>query len=744
MKKKIFLAVIAVLVICLTCGMLLVACNKDEGEGKDDIQGRPDTPKDILNKVITSFGDVAADNANDVKEFNFGIEIGNYDDEVLFSLAFETLEGEDFIYAAVGDDVYKIKGFDLGGVVELVLGWLDDDNGYILDMVPTDADGFIDELSDTLATLALADAQQMGDAYMLSLNIGWLLDLLNENVDVDGEIAKLGLSGVIGTVINVLDDALDIGLATEDSDGNVVAPTVGDLLNYISKNVKFNFYFGFGANADKGEGEAEAKPFGDFAISDMVMEMRDEPAINVLNFAGKIEIDALNIATSETPDADTQAEDVTTSYVLDINVDIDPFVLLRKHGEYKYGILSLLEPDGKLALKGSTFTLKFKDFEPSVIIDMIDEAGYIHISLDKVATAAEGDVKVGDVVKNLFTLHYDSKEGAVVASAAILDQVAGSDYAIGGVYDMEALVTIVDMLANADKYKETPSDSDAAEGEAEVKPCEDGKHIDTDPADCKCDVCGEQIDHKNTDNDCYCDVCGAGINHKDENKDSVCDKEDCKAVISWTGLIDYIVSNIGNFVDMPKDESGKITSVTVKLSDIADYVIDTFLKLTKDQQGMVDQALPGLMVSVLGGNALRIDDVDGIEFKYGGVTTHKPFTELKYNLREDTDLTGSNDDKYMASITSIEGDSYEVGAEVTVTGLAFDGETQITTDGIIMAEYDGTLYIGIVTDFYANYDAANSLVNQFIGGESNIDLGTLIKPNWPFYGVLTCPVPDEA
>ncbi len=744
MKKKIFLAVIAVLVICLTCGMLLVACNKDEGEGKDDIQGRPDTPKDILNKVITSFGDVAADNANDVKEFNFGIEIGNYDDEVLFSLAFETLEGEDFIYAAVGDDVYKIKGFDLGGVVELVLGWLDDDNGYILDMVPTDADGFIDELSDTLATLALADAQQMGDAYMLSLNIGWLLDLLNENVDVDGEIAKLGLSGVIGTVINVLDDALDIGLATEDSDGNVVAPTVGDLLNYISKNVKFNFYFGFGANADKGEGEAEAKPFGDFAISDMVMEMRDEPAINVLNFAGKIEIDALNIATSETPDADTQAEDVTTSYVLDINVDIDPFVLLREHGEYKYGILSLLEPDGKLALKGSTFTLKFKDFEPSVIIDMIDEAGYIHISLDKVATAAEGDVKVGDVVKNLFTLHYDSKEGAVVASAAILDQVAGSDYAIGGVYDMEALVTIVDMLANADKYKETPSGSDAAEGDAKVKPCEDGNHIDTDPADCKCDVCGEQIDHKNTDNDCYCDVCGAGINHKDEDKDSVCDVEDCKAVISWTGLIDYIVSNIGNFVDMPKDESGKITSVTVKLSDIADYVIDTFLKLTEDQQSMVDTALPGLMVSVLGGNALRIDDVDGIEFKYGGVTTHKPFTELKYNLREDTELTGSNDDNYMASITSIEGDSYEVGAEVTVTGLEFDGETEITTDGIIMAEYDGTLYIGIVTDFYANYDAANSLVNQFIGGESNIDLGMLIKPNWPFYGVLTCPVPDEA
>ena len=35
MKKKIFLAVIAVLVLCLTCGMLLVACNDDK-PGPDD------------------------------------------------------------------------------------------------------------------------------------------------------------------------------------------------------------------------------------------------------------------------------------------------------------------------------------------------------------------------------------------------------------------------------------------------------------------------------------------------------------------------------------------------------------------------------------------------------------------------------------------------------------------------------------------------------------------------------------
>ena len=31
MKKKIFLAVIAIFVICLTCGMLFVACNDKEG-----------------------------------------------------------------------------------------------------------------------------------------------------------------------------------------------------------------------------------------------------------------------------------------------------------------------------------------------------------------------------------------------------------------------------------------------------------------------------------------------------------------------------------------------------------------------------------------------------------------------------------------------------------------------------------------------------------------------------------------
>ena len=35
MKKKIFLAVIAIFVICLTCGMLFVACNeRQRGEGR--------------------------------------------------------------------------------------------------------------------------------------------------------------------------------------------------------------------------------------------------------------------------------------------------------------------------------------------------------------------------------------------------------------------------------------------------------------------------------------------------------------------------------------------------------------------------------------------------------------------------------------------------------------------------------------------------------------------------------------
>ena len=184
--------------------------------------------------------------------------------------------------------------------------------------------------------------------------------------------------------------------------------------------------------------------------------------------------------------------------------------------------------------------------------------------------------------------------------------------------------------------------------------------------------------------------------------------------------------------------------------NIADFLIDNVVKhaITAEQLEVVEAQLPALMASVIGGNALKID-LTGISFAYGELTEKdRVATEnLVYNLREEDSLTGTNDDRYMETVTGVTakgGGEIAVDSEVTVTGTAFDG-TAITTDGIIMAVDGDTYYVGILTDLYFNYDSASELVNKFIGTAGDpIDLGALIKPNWPFYGVLAYTVPAQA
>ena len=141
MKKKIFLSFFAIFVICLTCGMLFVACNEKEddngGKKPGDITIET-TAGDVFAAVVNEFGAVADGTS---KEYNVALEIVAGDTPV-FTLAFEQNEGKDYIYAAVGNEFVKINGFDVGGVVVEVLNWLVGRDGTIAGMVPVNAAGF--------------------------------------------------------------------------------------------------------------------------------------------------------------------------------------------------------------------------------------------------------------------------------------------------------------------------------------------------------------------------------------------------------------------------------------------------------------------------------------------------------------------------------------------------------------------------------------------------------------------------
>lgn len=730
MKKKIFLAVIAIFVICLTCGMLFVACNEKEDDNGGKKPGDitiESTAGDVLAAVVNEFDAVAKGTS---KEYNVALEIVAGDTPV-FTLAFEQNEGEDYIYAAVGNEFVKINGFDVGGVVVEVLNWLVGRDGKIAGMVPLDAAGFNTSVGALLAEMNIlsSSSEADDDAYRVGLNMSSIAGLLS-GLNVDGKIAQAGLSGIIDPIVGALIDLLEIDLGAD------VKPSVGALIDYIGENVDVNAYFGFNDDA----ADTSAEPFGKFDISKKIADARKLPAINALNISTQIKIDALDIETPaepETPDEGGTAAEPTrnTSYVLDIDIDLDPFVLVRKYGEYEFGILSMIGKEGYLMEDGFKLFIDDEKFSMDTIMDMVADAGYLHISLDEVAIEAEGDVKVGDVVKNLFTLHFNSEEGKVIASASVVNEV-GLDgvvapYSIGGVYEMEALTTVIDMLINPDKY----TGSGAAEGETEVKPCEDGKHVDkTDPADHVCDICGAHI-------------------HYDDNNDGLCDLGTCKHVMNVMTLIGSIFNEVkdakNGYYSLDKTADGKLTAATVNFEKLARYVVKKFVTLPDNDPkwetiNTMIAVLPG---QVLGGNALKIN-LAGIPFEYGKLTEKDRVAtkDLVFNLREDATFAPADDkdQAYVSEITEIAaigGTGIAVGSEVTVTGEDFEGKKVVTT-GKVMAIYDGNYYVGILTDFYANYDDAEAIVNGLIGeAGKKIDLSTLIKPNWPFYGVLTCPVP---
>ena len=713
MKKKIFLAVIAIFVICLTCGMLFVACNDKEdddngGKKPGDITIET-TAGDVFAAVVNEFGAVADGTS---EEYNVAFEIVAGDTPV-FTLAFEQYEDKDYIYAAVGNEFVKINGFDVGGVVVEVLNWLVGRDGTIAGMVPVNAAGFNETVGSLLAEMNIlsSSCEADDDAYRVGLNMSSIAGLLS-GLGVDGKIAEAGLSGIIDPIVGALINLLKIDL------GEDVKPSVGALIDYIGENVDVNAYFGFNADA----ADTSTEPFGKFDISKKIAKARELPAINLLNISTQLEFEAL--------DDPADPSSVAHKYVLDIDIDLDPFVLVREYGEYEFGILSMISKTGYLMEDGFKIFIDDKKFSMDTIMAMVADAGYLHISLDDVAITDNEEV---NILKNLFTLHFNSEEGKVIASASVVNEVGlggvEAPYSIGGVYEMEALTTVIDMLINPDKY----TGSGAAEGEAEVTPCEDGKHVDKEPEDNKCDVCDAHV-------------------HGDRNPvDGVCDTATCKHIMNVMTLIGSIFNEVKDaekgYYSLDKTEDGKLTAATVNFEKLARYVVDKFVTLPEGDSKwtlintMID-VLPG---QVLGGNALKIN-LAGIPFEYGKLTEKDRVAtkDLVFNLREDETFTGGKDQAYVSVISKIEaigGTGIEVGSEVTVTGKDFAGNDVVTT-GKVMAIYDGNYYVGILTDFYANYEGAEAIVNGLISeADKQIDLSTLIKPNWPFYGVLTTPVP---
>lgn len=466
MKRKMFLIVISVLVLCLTCGMLFVACN-DKNEGNDD-GGKnpgeidiPDTAADILTEVILNFGEVKKDTTG-AKEFNLGLDITDADNKPVFSLVFETIDGDDFIYGSVGDGAMtKFNGFDLGGTVETVLSWFGSGLSISGTQIPFDAEQFVASgLIETITGFNVIGnfaKSSDGNSYSLQLNLSTIAGLLSSfEKTINDWIANSGYADIINTVIDAVYGLIvpeEATTSTEGGSDDASTATVTELVEAIADNYTLTFYFGFEDNTGKdAAAEKAAQPFGDLALSSKVMAAREADARNLLNFAFD--------GTAELKDAEGT---VTGRYDIDVDIDLDIFPLIP-------AILDCVTtgPDENGNMMPNGFVVD--DAKLEGIISAVKEMGSISIEVNEL------NLDDNSLKKNILTIHSNFDEGNAIVQL-YGESILIISVGIGGAYDFEALGDyIVDMVGGAVSQ---------ADGNA----CE---HVDED-GDGICDKCKEEM-----------------------------------------------------------------------------------------------------------------------------------------------------------------------------------------------------------------------------------------------------------
>ncbi len=600
MKKKAFLFVIAALVLCLTCGMLLVACDKDDDNNNNNNNNNNTEDvfveavvDDVFSTVVTKLD--AANKADD-GEFAFALEVEQTDSEgansgTLFGLAYEKIGDDYFIYAAAGNDNYvKINAAPLGQIINDVLtlvtanvdGITMKDGypaftifGYEISLSP-DVIGSLPTLLSTVLGFDLFDYAEEsinGDgAYILHINIADILEQLPGVVKtvaglIDSEaVAGLPSNASLAQTIEVL-----AGLDEGTIDGYVAQyagliikdkeiKTLADLLGYFAEavdtiDVKLAFMF------DTRVADDATNPFTDIvAISSDVRDAAN--AINVLN----LNLDATLAGYTEVTDGDNS---ITVggdekNYEVSVDMNLDLFAaadMLHLVAEAERSQTAVAKPVEPTALKEDATDEEKAEYEQAMAeyeaaledyeayraaVDKYFDDNFASTMvgiLDKVGylniTVNEVD-KEGEVVGNILTFYLNGADGYAVITANVYST---TDNVLAGKDGVIQLGGVYDFEALVDYI---------------IVMMEEGWNGSPETfATGAADPCGI-FKHEDTDNDGNCNICGNPM----------------------PGIMDYVTAVLNmatsNF-QMLTDDSGAMTGIRLNVQGIIDAVFENFV-----------------------------------------------------------------------------------------------------------------------------------------------------------------------
>ena len=477
MKKKLFLIVIAVLVVALMCGVLLVACDDNNNPPTPPPpagDGYPYTEDvgTVLGMIIDNL-DAEAKAADG--EIAVAMELKS-NGKVLFGLAFEELDGDQIMYAALNSNIYaKFNGFNLGELVESALGLITNPDGSLnipgvdlskvlngaLANIKLNAES-VKSLIDIIVTFGiLAENGVVHDAneevLTVSLDLASIVGLVGGFVKAD---TLAGLFGIYKT--NDEGNYIDAeGNVTTDpekyvADGAVIDGYINQyalsILPELPKNGEGNYTGGLsGIFTYIAELAAQAQFDITFATGSIVRDdtkdpfigtsvgtAREKEAVNLLTFNVDGSFTAYTEATSkvegEGEDAETVIELKGDESVYDIQIDgsLDPFVAIELLDHY---IASVKAGNGD-KLKQDEY---WDDNFPAVMKSMLSKVGYLQITVDETDASKK--------VTNILTLSFNSKDGYIFANANIhaaagneLDENNDGWISLGGTYDMDTFV----------------------------------------------------------------------------------------------------------------------------------------------------------------------------------------------------------------------------------------------------------------------------------------------------------------
>ena len=476
MKKKLFLIVIAVLVVALMCGVLLVACDDNNNPPTPPPpagDGYPYTEDvgTVLGMIIDNL-DAEAKAADG--EIAVAMELKS-NGKVLFGLAFEELDGDQIMYAALNSNIYaKFNGFNLGELVESALGLITNPDGSLnipgvdlskvlngaLANIKLNAES-VKSLIDIIVTFGiLADNGVVHDANEEVLTVS--LDLASIVGLVGGFVKADTLAGLFGIYKmdedgNYIDAEGNITTDPEKyvADGAVIDKYINQyalsILPDLPKDAEGNYTGGLSGIFTYIAGLATQAQFDiTFATGDIVRDdtqnpfigtsvgtAREKKAVNLLTFNVDGSFTAYTEATSkvegEGEDAETVIELKGTESVYDIQIDgsLDPFVAIELLNHY---IASIKAGNGDKTVQDAYWDDNF----PRVMKSMLSKVGYLQITVDETVNSA---------TTNILTLSFNSDQGYILANANIhaaadnkLDADKDGWISLGGTYDMDTFV----------------------------------------------------------------------------------------------------------------------------------------------------------------------------------------------------------------------------------------------------------------------------------------------------------------